>query len=180
MINDKESLRLYLDEDRKALGISRVYPSFFGMEIWKFQIALRHYEYHINTHKSFIVGKIWKYLYHYYKLKLGFDIPPNTCDYGLNIHHFGCIVINPKVKIGKYCCIQQCVNIGQNYSPENVPTIGDNVYIGPGAKIFGKIKIANGTAIGAGAIVNKSVIAENKIVVGNPAIIMGDRKEGLI
>ncbi len=45
-----------------------------------------------------------------------------------------------------------------------VPIIGDNVYIAPGAKIFGKIKIGNNVKIGANAVVYKN-IPDNAIVV---------------
>jgi serine O-acetyltransferase len=51
------------------------------------------------------------------------------------------------------------VTIGFNQRGKNkgYPTIGDNVYIGPGAKIFGKITIGNNVAIGANAVVNSDV-----------------------
>ena len=37
------------------------------------------------------------------------------------------------------------------------PIIGDNVFIGAGAKILGPIKIGNGAVIGANAVVTKNV-----------------------
>lgn len=43
------------------------------------------------------------------------------------------------------------------------------MYIGPGAKIFGKIKIADGIKIGANAVVNKSFLSAGKTIVGVPA-----------
>ena len=182
MISSREDLLAYLQADKKALGIKRKRPPLLGREIWKFQISLRHYEYWLNTGKG-IVGKIgtlwWKFFYHKYSFKLGFDIPPNVCGKGLNIHHWGCIVINPNVRIGDNCNIQQCVNIGQNYTKDQVPMIGDNVYLGPGAKLFGKITIADGCAIGAGAVVTKSFITPNMAIAGNPARELGPRKPGL-
>ena len=57
--------------------------------------------------------------------------------------------------------------------------IGDNVYLGPGAKLFGKITIADGCAIGAGAVVTKSFITPNMAIAGNPARELGPRKPGL-
>lgn len=107
---------------------------------------------------------------------LGFTVPPNTCGKGLNIHHKGYLVINENARIGDYCNIQQCVNIGQNHTKDDVPVIGNNVYIGPGAKIFGKIYIADGCAIGAGSIVCKSFVNEKMTIVGNPAKEVGVRK----
>ena len=122
---------------------------------------------------------LYKCLWHYYSIKLGFTIPPNVFGKGLNIHHYGCIVVNEHVRVGENCNIQQCVNIGQNYTHNDVPEIGNNVYIGPGAKIFGKIYIADGCAIGAGAVVNKSFEEPGMVIVGNPAHVVGKRKPGL-
>lgn len=45
MIQTKEDLRLYLEKDKQALGITRKRPRLVGDDIWKFEIALRYYEY---------------------------------------------------------------------------------------------------------------------------------------
>ena len=52
-----------------------------------------------------------------------------------------------------------------------MPTIGDNVSIGPGAKLFGRIKVGNNVAIGANAVVSRNV-KSNSIVVSAPAEIV--------
>lgn len=48
------------------------------------------------------------------------------------------------------------------------PTIGDNCFIGPGAKLFGDIKIGDNVAIGANAVVNKD-FGDNVTIAGVPA-----------
>ena len=49
MITDKESLNEYLEADRIALRMTSFSkPPFFGFEVWKFEIALRHVEYYKN------------------------------------------------------------------------------------------------------------------------------------
>ena len=150
-----------------------------GGEVWKFEIALRYMEFYTNTNARNIFRIYWKWKYHSLGIKLGFHIPPNVCGKGLKISHTGCIVINDKAKIGNNCILQQCINIGRNHEEDDVPEIGDNVYIGPGAKLFGKIQIADGCAIGAGAVVTKSFCEPNMNIVGNPAHIQGERKTGL-
>ena len=50
-----------------------------------------------------------------------------------------------------------------------VPVLGDFIFIGPGAKLFGDIKIGNGVRVGANAVVNRSV-TENKAVFGCPQV----------
>lgn len=101
---------------------------------------------------------------------LGFTIPTNVFGPGLNIAHRGTIVVNGFTKVGANCRIHACVNIGTKAGYRDVaPTIGDNVYIGPGVKIFGDVKIANGVAIGANAVVNKSFEEEHVTIAGVPA-----------
>jgi serine O-acetyltransferase len=50
-----------------------------------------------------------------------------------------------------------------------VPSIGNNVVIGPGAVIVGAITIADGIAIGANSYVNRSFLEPNITIAGCPA-----------
>ena len=98
----------------------------------------------------------------------GISIPYNTkIDSGLYIGHFGGIVINADARIGKNCNINQGVTIGVTYGGKHPgsPTIGNNVYVGPGAFIIGGIEIGNNVAIGANTVVNKP-IPDNAVVTG--------------
>lgn len=85
------------------------------------------------------------------------------------------IVVNGNARIGAFCDIHQGVNIGNHGNSDDVPEIGNNVWIGPGAKLFGKIHIADGCAIGANAVVNRSFNEPNKSVAGIPAKIVSDK-----
>lgn len=108
------------------------------------------------------------------KYKLGLSIPYQTkIGSGFYIGHFGGIVINASAIIGKNCNISQGVTLGQANRGKNkgYPVIGDNVYIGPGAKIFGSVNIGNNVAIGANCVVNKD-IPDNAVVVGVPGRIV--------
>jgi serine O-acetyltransferase len=108
------------------------------------------------------------------EIMTGIDIPANTqVGKGFYIGHFGEIIINEDVKIGENCNISQGVTIGVGGRGENsgCPIIGDRVFIGPGAKIFGKIKIGNDVAIGANAVVTKD-LPDNAVAVGIPAKII--------
>lgn len=69
------------------------------------------------------------------------------------IGNHGTIVVNGGSIIGRNVNISQGFTIGQSNKGEykGVPTIGDCVYIGPGAKIFGAVKVGNNVCIGAGA-----------------------------
>jgi len=96
---------------------------------------------------------------------------------GLYIGHYGGIFIG-NVEMGKYCNISHQVTIGFSGNiPDRygVPTIGEYVYLAPGAKLFSKIRIGNNVDIGANAVVSKD-IPDNAIVVGNPGRIIGYKK----
>ena len=90
---------------------------------------------------------------------------------GLQFGHFGGIYIIGK--IGKNCTISQQVVIGYKggFSGGKCPTLGDNVYVGAGAKIVGGITIGNNAKIGANAVVLDD-IPDNATAVGIPAKVV--------
>jgi serine O-acetyltransferase len=101
---------------------------------------------------------------------LGFSISPNSCEAGLELGHWGDIVINGKARIGKNCTIAGAgVLIGEDLKNPESPIIGDNCYIGPGAKIIGAVKIADGVTVGANAVVASDVLEPYITVGGIPA-----------
>ena len=99
----------------------------------------------------------------------GYTIPENVFGPGLSIAHYGTIVVNSKARVGKNCRIHICTNIGASGGTFDAPKLGDNVYIGPGAKIYGNIKIANNIVVAANSSVGKSFEEENIIIGGSPA-----------
>lgn len=103
---------------------------------------------------------------------MGFSIPVNSFSYGLSIPHYGTIIVNPNAKIGSFCRLHAGVNIGASAGRPEAPQIGDNVYIGPGAILFGNIKIANNVTVGANATVNKDCLEENVVIAGSPAHVV--------
>lgn len=85
-------------------------------------------------------------------------------------------MIHPRAKIGRGVMIHHGVTIGgKSLRSGGVPVVGDNVYIGAGAKILGNITIGDDSLIGANAVVVKSVPA-GSLVVGVPGIV---RKSGI-
>ena len=86
--------------------------------------------------------------------------------------HYGTIVVNSNAKVGANCRIHVDTNIGASGGTNKAPQIGDNVYIAPGVKIFGDIKIPSNTVIGANSVVNKSFDEENMLIAGIPAKVI--------
>ena len=95
---------------------------------------------------------------HHYSIRFGIDISRDAhIGSGFYIGHFGGIVVNTGVVIGKNCNISQGVTLGRQNRGERVgcPVIGNNVYIAPGAKIIGRIHVGDRAAVGANAVVLK-------------------------
>lgn len=185
MIRTKSDLRYYLECDRIALYVKSKKPRIFSDEIWRFEILLRKREYLNNVSPSrFIFLNVLRRLYaaalHYkYKqmqLKLGFSIPLNVFGPGLSIAHYGALVVAEAAKIGANCRIHECVTIGATNGSSEAAVIGDNVFIGSGAKIIGNVKISSNVAIAANAVVVKDVISEQGCTVGGvPARVISDK-----
>jgi serine O-acetyltransferase len=96
-------------------------------------------------------------------MKLGFTIPANVFGPGLSIAHWGTIVVNPDCKVGARCRIHPGVCLGWHNG--KVPVLGDDCYLGPGAKVFGGVVLGNQTKVGANAVVSKSYPAGGAILV---------------
>ena len=84
---------------------------------------------------------------------------------GLYIGHFGGITVSRHAVIGANCALSQQVTIGVAGVGEKfgAPVIGDDVYIAPGARLFGGIRIGNNVKIGANAVVHED-IPDNAVV----------------
>ena len=67
-------------------------------------------------------------------------------------------------------CQKKSIN-SRGENNKGAPVIGNNVYISPGAKLFGGIMIGDNVIIGANAVVNKS-FPSNVVIAGCPAKIV--------
>ncbi len=93
-------------------------------------------------------------------------------------HGFKGIFVSGAAKIGHDCVIFHQVTIGSITLPDaqnkGAPVIGDNVYIGAGAKIIGAVKIGNNVRIGANTVVYQDVPDNSVVVSGVQKIITKD------
>ena len=178
MIQSKTEYKDCLLKDKEALGVWTKYPllqlnnpmAWLNDPIWKWTKTLRCLEYWENCKRGGVLKFGLRWLFVRRSNRLGLTIPLNVCGPGLCVAHYGNIVISRHAHIGANCVIHSGVNIGVH--PDRVteaPIIGDNVYIGPGAKIFGGINIASNVSIGANAVVTKSCTKEGCNLIGVPA-----------
>lgn len=118
-----------------------------------------------NNDIPFFPGFAQRWIYKHYGLDIvvGSDI-----DGGLYIPHPIGVVIAPN-QIGKNCSIIGAVTIGMR-NTWDFPTIGDEVFIGAGARVLGGIRIGNGAVIGANSVVLND-LPDGAVAVGIPARI---------
>jgi serine O-acetyltransferase len=86
------------------------------------------------------------------------------------IDHFGGIVVSGFARFGDNCRIRNGVVVGLARTDDPcAPVIGNNVDIGAGAKVLGRIRIGNNVMIGANAVVTRDV-PDDSVAVGVPAV----------
>lgn len=93
-------------------------------------------------------------------------------------HGLSGIFISYGAKVGTGCTIFHQVTIGANTLPDSrgqgAPSIGNNVYIGAGAKIIGSVTIGSNVRIGANAVVTFDVPDNATVVQESPRVILRD------
>lgn len=178
MITTKEEYKYYLECDKRArFGNKDVgwLDKYKKGSLWKYNVCLRRLEYCMGRKNfaSIILKVFYRAKLNKLSEKTGWSVPPNVAGPGLLIVHRETVVVSPKASIGSNCRIHACVNIGA--WKDEAPTIGDNVYIGPGVKMFGGISIASNIAIGANAVVNQDFDEEGISIGGIPAKKISDK-----
>ncbi len=121
---------------------------------------------------------LYKILFKFVQILTGIELPCEAI-VGRNfvIDHFGGIIVSGYARFGDNCRIRNGVVVGLRRIEEPyAPVIGNNVDIGAGAKLLGRIKIGDNSIIGANAVVLDDV-PENSIATGVPAIIKPRRSQ---
>ena len=110
--------------------------------------------------------------YKWVQIVTGIELPCEV-EVGRNfvIDHFGGIVVSGYARFGDDCRIRTGVVVGlARVDDPCAPQIGNNVDIGAGAKVLGRITIGNNVLIGANAVVVRDV-PDDSIAVGVPAVV---------
>ncbi len=178
MISSREDYLAYLEADRLNLGCTKVLKNYLFHDIWRYQRLLRRLEYQHNCKQ----GRVNKLLELWLRFRLrrlsrdiGVYIKPNNFGPGLAVVHEGTIRVHKDARIGANCRIHVDVNIGASGGSTDAPQLGHNIYIAPGVKIFGGIRLADGIAVGANAAVNRSFDEPNITIGGVPAKKISDK-----
>jgi serine O-acetyltransferase len=132
-----------------------------------------HYRVHIPVIRQVlkVFCAVWRMLI---EITTGSEFP-NRAEIGKGLYmpHAVGITIHIDAKIGEYCNLGQHITIGVGGRGEKagIPKLGDQVFVGPGACIFGMVTIGNNVAIGANAVVTKD-LPDNAVAAGVPAKII--------
>jgi serine O-acetyltransferase len=111
---------------------------------------------------------------HRLRWKWGIDISADAqIGPGFQIIHYGGIFIASDVVAGSNLTITHDITFGYSKAKniQGFPTLGNNVFIAPGAKLAGRIHIGNNVKIGANAVVEKDV-PDNAVVQVRPALVV--------
>ena len=163
--------------DCKRHGNKSIFLAFFTNPMLRFNVLFR-----INQNISKI-NPLWFFFRIWLKnvkQKYGIQIPIHTkIGKGFLLNHYGGIVINQNEIMGENCNISQGVTLGSisRGKLKGYPTIGDRVWIGPGAVVVGNIKVGNDVLIAPLSYVNFDV-PDNAVVSGNPAVIVNFNTSG--
>jgi serine O-acetyltransferase len=109
----------------------------------------------------------------------GIDIDSNAhIGPGLMIPHGGHIVMGA-VRVGRNCYIAQGVTLGQStlddpQSRPDVPTLGNRVWVGPGAVIAGDVTVGDDAVVGANSLLVRDVPPRG-VVLGVPTRLVSRR-----
>ena len=141
MISSREDYFEFLKCEHTYLkrhGFLRIWVNTLFKPQHRFLLLLRTSEYLRNCSSGFFARKILFNIVRYLKarkgVRLGFSIPDNCIDRGLQLPHYGTLVINSASRIGKTARIHVDVNIGAVNRTWHATIIGNNGYIGPGCK----------------------------------------------
>lgn len=119
-----------------------------------------------GAHNIPLVGPVQRWIFFRFGLEIN---PGDHVEGGLYIAHVNSSVLVAE-HIGRNCTIISSVTMGRR-KDFSFPRIGDNVFIGAGARILGGVNVGDGAIIGANAVVIKDVPA-GATVVGVPARVV--------
>lgn len=177
-LRTRPQLRAAIAEDLRAHGMDRYrWHHRITHRVVYFQVLLRRAEYWDSCDRphALLLAPLSRLRAMRLGELLGFTVPLHVTAPGLSIAHAGTVTLSGRAAVGRRCRIHTDVCIGELNGV--APVIGDDVWIGPGAKLFGAITVGDGAAIGANAVV-QSDVPPGVTVAGVPARVVSDRGSG--
>jgi serine O-acetyltransferase len=140
-----------LRADYRRHGRSPTNLAFWAVAIYRFGVWSHHLRF---APARWITSKLYGLLFFMIQVASGIELNREArIGDGLYLVHVGNIKVHPGTVIGERCTIFHDVTVGTNLDRDGAPTIGDDVYIGAGAKILGPVRIGDGARIAANSLV---------------------------
>lgn len=154
------------DREPLHLGLWAVWTYHYGR--WALQLS---------QPTRWFASKLYGLLFFMVDLTSGCQIQ-RECEIGEDLHviHAGNIKMHPRVRIGDRCGLMQDIVLGTTIEKDGCPVLGNDVFIGPGAKVLGPVNIGDGARIGANSVVLADVPA-GTTAMGVPARVLKFRKK---
>lgn len=117
-----------------------------------------------------VLGLTYQLAYLLVRICWGIELPRRAAiGAGLYIAHFGGITVSRRAVLGRNCTLSQGITIGISGegASRGAPAIGDDVYIAPGARVYGAIRIGRNVKIGPNVVVSED-LPDNAVVVLDP------------
>lgn len=162
-----EDLYRYEGENAKKLSVRLRY--FFFVPGYTMVRCFRS----ASTTNNIFLRVFWTILHRITMYITGIQVPVGTkIGRGFRIVHFGTIVVNPNAVIGDNFNLSQGTLIGNSLGKRGgFPKIGNNVCMQANSIVVGGVTIGDNVFIAPGAFVNFDV-PDNCIVIGNPGRII--------
>lgn len=171
--NFRADLARYFEGDYSA---RRVFMAFFELSLWAigiFRFGKMCQRCPVGVIRKLLLV-VYFFLYKFCEIITGIRISGESeIGPGLMIHNFGGVLI--KGRIGKNCTVVQGAQIVSRADGQGRgwPTLGDNVYVGSGARVLGDVRIGDHVRIGANAVVMRDVEAHSVVMPPECRIIKG-------
>jgi len=146
-------------------------PGFHAVAVYRFGV----WQMQLPKILSIPAAILHTILYIFIRNVYGIELP-KTARVGkrMRIAHQSGIIVHPDTIIGDNCTIRQNVTLGAA-THENVhaaPKLGNNVELGAGAVVVGKVTIGDGVRIGPNAVVTMNVPEGATVVAPAARVIM--------
>jgi serine O-acetyltransferase len=173
-INSKKQLDEWLNYEIGKYKTSALEPILELFNVTETAIRIKHSkllrktEYYVNTKKKFR-GILYRFRLERFQNRYCLHIPLNCFEKGLRLVHVGPVLVNPNCAVGEDCSLHINTALAAGGVSDAAPTLGKGCVVGVGAVVLGGVRIADYVAVGANAVVTKSIEEENIAVAGVPA-----------
>lgn len=170
----QDDIKMIKERDPAAKSNLEVLICYPGLHaLWCHRVA-----HHFYKKQKYVLARFISLICRFFT---GMDIHPGAkIGQGLFIDHGMGLVIGETTVIGNNVTLYQGVTLGATgkESGKRHPTIGNNVFIGSGAKVLGSFTVGDNVNIGAGSVILKEV-PSNVTVAGIPGVIVKERNKPL-